>query len=126
MRQARVTATYGLTATLAAGSAVDLYFKFLDRDGQYYVRKAWLIPDIDVATNATDYITVGLSIVGGSALVTSRSTAATGLTAGTLEEMTVATGAVIKYGDVVKFSVGNAASGKANRCRIALELEQAF
>lgn len=126
MRQERTTATFGITSTLAAGSAVDIHYKWLHRDGQYYVRKAWLIPDIDVATNATDYVTIGLSIVGGSALVTSRSTAATGLTGGTLEEMTVATGAVIKYGDVVKFSVANAASGKANRCRIALELEQAF
>lgn len=126
MRPERTTVTYGMTSTLAAGSAADLYYKFLNRDGQYYVRKAWLIPDIDVATNATDYITIGLSIVDGSALVTSRSTAATGLTAATPEEMTVATGAVIKYGDVVKFSVANAASGKANRCRIALELEQAF
>lgn len=82
-------------ACATAGTAAST-FRSVGEPGTYVLESAYLMADVTITANATDYATMGLEINGTDA-VTDVTSAATTYTAGTQVALTLASGTAIEF-----------------------------
>ena len=121
----------GPTATIAAAAGDDFYWR-CELEGEWYVRRASVLPGIDVTANGTNHCTYTLTNVtlgvelSTTCTIAARSYIATNSVAGTPEAVTTPTGnnARVRKGDVLKLAIAKVGTGVNSRSRFHLGLEQ--
>lgn len=116
-----------LTSPRLSGSAGDtqslyLAWPYAERGR---LLKSYLAPDVTSAKDGTDYLTI--SVKNGTTALMTHLTSDDALTAGTPQEMDLASGVTesceFDQGDAIKFEVAKAASGKAFGFVVCSEFE---